>query len=98
MLFFGLVLRRSKKLDSRCITALIEEVEARAVRRRSQPGENARIPMNLHLPASQLASLFIASRTIGEAIDELKQPLLIFGVLVVVFLDLFFNWWMAGTP
>ena len=64
-------------------------------------GENARIPMNLHLPASHLASkaiLFIDSRTIGEAIDELKQPLLIFGVLLVVFLDLFVNWWMAGTP
>jgi hypothetical protein len=57
--------------------------------------------MNLHLPASHLASkaiLFIDSPTIGEAIDELKQPLLIFGVLVVVFLDFFVNWWMAGTP
>ena len=64
-------------------------------------GENARIPMNLHLPASYLGSkaiLFIDSHTVSEAIDELKQPLLIFGVLVVVFLDLFVNWWMAGTP
>jgi len=57
--------------------------------------------MNLHLPASHLARkaiLFIDSRTISDAIDELKQPLLIFGVLLVVFLDLFVNWWMAGTP
>lgn len=68
---------------------------------RGLPVFAARIPMNLHFPASHLASkaiLSIDSRTIGEAIDELKQPLLIFSMLVFVFLDLFVNWWMGGTP
>jgi hypothetical protein len=38
--------------------------------------------MSLHIPASQLPSKEVL--------------LLIFGVLVVVFLDLFANWWMGG--
>jgi hypothetical protein len=59
------------------------------------------ISMSLHIPASQLPHkeiLFTASPASGEAIDALKRRLLIFGVLVLVSLDLFANWWMGGTP
>ena len=58
-------------------------MEPRAVLPAVAAGENARIPMNLHSPASQLPSKVVL--------------LLIFGVLVVVFLVLFANWWMGGA-